>query len=255
MRFVEDKEIKYRKLVEDVKQSYKDSNNGLMWCDACEEINLWTYWQGRGNLDAPIMLVGQDWGNPEEDNESTRAVMANVRNMRSGMDALYMKDNKSLTDKNLVELFKSIGFDIENKNPNLFFTNFVLGYRVGRISKNYNKAWAKHDSEFFERLINIINPQIILCLGRVTFENVVKTLNGNKPKIKSYNAFISGEDNPINITYGDGKTAYVFALAHCGVLGTMNRNRDKTKETGIKRQIEDWKKVKEKCNMLGIKCE
>ena len=65
------KQRKYRDLIERVKASYparNPSDDGneprLYWCDDCKEINLWTYWQGKGNLDAKIMLVGQDWGCP-----------------------------------------------------------------------------------------------------------------------------------------------------------------------------------------------
>ena len=57
------KEAKYTKLIEKVKNSYQSNPNGLTWCDDCKEINLWTYWQGRGNLNAKILLVGQDWRN------------------------------------------------------------------------------------------------------------------------------------------------------------------------------------------------
>ena len=36
----------------------------LVWFpELSEEINLWTYWQGRGNLDTTeILLIGQDFG-------------------------------------------------------------------------------------------------------------------------------------------------------------------------------------------------
>lgn len=35
----------------------------LLGCDFCEEINLWSYWEGgRDHLDAKVLLVGQDWG-------------------------------------------------------------------------------------------------------------------------------------------------------------------------------------------------
>ena len=70
-----DKQRKYHDLIERVKNSYPSrdlADDGqklrLYWCDDCKEINLWTYWQGRGNLDAKIMLVGQDWGCPWDPN-------------------------------------------------------------------------------------------------------------------------------------------------------------------------------------------
>jgi hypothetical protein len=72
-RITEAKVTAYQALISDVKAFYeaqgKQHDNEpvyLTWCDACKEINLWTYWQGRGNLDARIMLVGQDWGSPAD---------------------------------------------------------------------------------------------------------------------------------------------------------------------------------------------
>ena len=66
-----EKEKQYRELIADVKRFYESEARlhqheplYLGWYDGCEEINLWTYWQGRGCLDARIMLVGQDWGSP-----------------------------------------------------------------------------------------------------------------------------------------------------------------------------------------------
>ena len=64
-----EKQIQYQDLISRVKESYplrdlaySGKDTQLYWCEDCEEINLWTYWQGRGNLDAKTMLVGQDWG-------------------------------------------------------------------------------------------------------------------------------------------------------------------------------------------------
>ena len=63
----------YRQLVCDVQNCAKlnDCNKSsskkaveLEKCPFCYEINLWSYWHGGvNNLDADILLVGQDWGN------------------------------------------------------------------------------------------------------------------------------------------------------------------------------------------------
>ena len=35
----------------------------LTWCDGLvDEINLWTYWQGRGADNPDVMIIGQDFG-------------------------------------------------------------------------------------------------------------------------------------------------------------------------------------------------
>ena len=65
----QEKQDAYHALIQKVRASYppldlsySGAKTQLHWCEECHEINLWTYWQGRGNLDAKLLLVGQDWG-------------------------------------------------------------------------------------------------------------------------------------------------------------------------------------------------
>ena len=53
------KNDQYRQLIADVRTVYQSEQRELKWCDECQEINLWTYWQGRRHLDARIMLWGR----------------------------------------------------------------------------------------------------------------------------------------------------------------------------------------------------
>ena len=118
----------YRQLIADVRTAYQSGQRELKWCDECQEVNLWNYWQGHGHLDARIMLVGQDWGCPWD--AGAAAVMRNIQAMNCGQSVSYMCENENPTDRNLIELFHSIGFDILTDDSRLFFTNFVMGYRV-----------------------------------------------------------------------------------------------------------------------------
>ena len=133
------KNDQYRQLIDDVRTAYRSAQRELKWCDECQEINLWTYWQGRGHLDARIMLVGQDWGCPWD--AGAAEVMRNVQAMNRGQSIGYMRENENPTDRNLIELFRSIGFDILTDDSRLFFTNFVMGYRVKGTSGNFKKSW------------------------------------------------------------------------------------------------------------------
>ena len=65
----------YKSLVEDVQRCDKldkcneNSKVQLEPCKICDEINLWSYWQGGiRHLDADILLVGQDWGRFNDSN-------------------------------------------------------------------------------------------------------------------------------------------------------------------------------------------
>ena len=99
------KPAKYRDLIERVKSSYPPfdiTDDGkalrLYWCNDCEEINLWTYWQGRGHLDAKIMLVGQDWGCPWD--TDYLPTIEQVRKANQHCEYDYLNNNPSPTDAN-----------------------------------------------------------------------------------------------------------------------------------------------------------
>lgn len=244
-----EKEQKYHNLIERVRESYPPHdpvNSGkdtqLYWCDDCEEINLWTYWQGRGNLNAKIMLVGQDWGCPWD--ESGQATMKQILLANKDKDYQYLDNNPSITDNRLIRLFQEIGYDdISRPNPDLFFTNFILGYRNKGISGGYQQSWADHDKGYFQELANIIAPKVILCLGRSAFEGVISAFDIQlSTRIKDFNFFIESANNPVAVPLENGGSAYVFALAHCGAMGTLNRNSKKSTDLG--KQLEDWRKIK-----------
>ena len=81
----------------------------------------------------------------------------------------------------------------------------------------------------------------MICLGKSTFVGVLDALKvSNKPKIQKFNDFIQSESNPVQ-TDCNGKRMLIYGLAHCGVMGTLNRN-DK-KDRSLDRQIEDWSKI------------
>lgn len=238
----------YSNLVSRVKQSYPsyektEETEGvrLYWCNDCEEINLWTYWQGRENLTPKIILVGQDWGCPwDTDYEPT---MAQIRKANLKDEYNYLSNNPSPTDANLIMLFDALGYDITKPCADLFFTNFVLGYRNHGLSGGYKKVWAEHDGCYFKELANLLEPKVILCLSRSTFEGVLYSFDVKlSTRIKNYNTFIESPNNPIAVPLENGNTTYIFALAHCGTMGTLNRNSKKSAD--LSKQVEDWRRIK-----------
>ena len=140
----QDKHAAYQQLIARVRASYPAYHEAteyekgqLVWCNDCQqEINLWSYWQD--SLDAKIMLVGQDWGCPFD--KVFLPTMAQIQKANSGKAYSYISDTPSQTDQNLIKLFsKSLGKDITIPCDDLFFTNFVLGYRTHGTSGNYQK--------------------------------------------------------------------------------------------------------------------
>lgn len=241
-----EKEARYQALVEKALLSYASydgppdgKNPRLSWCDACQEINLWTYWQGRGNLNAPILLVGQDWGCLRT--KDGEACIRKIQLAPDGPISNYMAGNDNSTDKNLVRLFQeALSISLKTPASEVFFTNFVLGYRNEGTSGGFKQDWVRHDKEYFRELAEIIEPKVILCLGRNTFEGVL-TAFSKQIQIGAFNHFIESDQNPVPVMLNSGKTTYVFALAHCGVMGTLNRNQGK--DTSLNTQIQDWKRI------------
>ena len=245
MDSTEERKTRYRDLVRRVRDSYKNGFQELIWCDACEEINLWTYWQGRNFGEVQILVAGQDWGAPEL--PEAASVMENVRRMNRGEKVSYMDGNKSLTDRNLIRLFASIGCPLPEDGTadgRVFFTNLVLGYWQGTISGGLKSGWIQKDAPFFRELAEILDPKVIICLGKETFRGVLKAFGAPIPRsLTCFNDFLEGCDNPV-IVDRNGKDLFVFASAHPGALGVMNRNRGtETHEDKLYRLKKDWEKI------------
>jgi len=170
--------------------------------DKDDQLGPWSRWQG--NLDASILLIGQDWGNID-----------------------YYLDNKGYdtdhnpTNQNLVELFASIGINIgipskPNFSAPVFFTNTILGIKKnGNMSAKVRKAWAKESAELFlAPLIEIICPKTIITLGGHAYGEIARIYDLSVLPLRELI-----NTNPIRV--GEKE---VYAMYHCGGLGLANRN-------------------------------
>lgn len=248
--------VQYTNLIKDVRDDYlnnprKNSKIELKWCesetekDLCQEINLWTYWQGwqyaKDEPEIKILLLGQDWGNPYNYNMET---VKNIRKLNQGITDTQYLDNCDLTlrevttDKNLVELFKSIGYpQIDKKRySDLFFCNFSLGYRTGSQSGGMTGRVMNQDAPYIKKLIEIIKPEKILCLGQKTANATLKMLFGKVPRYKNYGSLV---DSKKVYTYINGDVhSTVYPLFHTGFYGVRNR------KGGLDKHFEDWSRIK-----------
>ena len=222
----------------------------------CHEINLYTYWQGFNYAEKTphikYLLVAQDWGNPFISEMSE--VIDTVQRMNAGDKSahIYSPDLdistlKPGTDKNLFELFEILGYDIRKHQDDLFFTNFCLGYRSGKIVGGMTEELMMKDSAEFKRLCKILEPENILCLGRLTFECTYEVLSDKKATdLKlfngAYNTFLEKHED-IEVNCGSVKTK-IYPLVHCGAYGTMNRNKNLLKQNDILYyQKQDWSRI------------
>ena len=243
------KSVAYKNLVERAKKQYPEYRDGLATgkgvalfastvdgVNICNEINLYTYWQGFGYAEKTpkikYLLVAQDWGNFF--NDDSKPFKAVIMRMNAGENVPYPFSMKSPTDRNLIELFKILGRDITKPCEDVFFTNFCLGYRIGNAGGGMTKRLMMHDAELFRELCEILEPENILCLGRITSECAYKALTSesfNKICAGKYNDFL---DNHPPIVVQCGKSNF-YPLAHCGGMGTAMRS--------FPRQREDWRKI------------
>jgi uracil-DNA glycosylase family 4 len=124
-----------------------------------EHIGPWSRWQG--NLDAELMVIGQDWGNVKDfcDQKGTEV------------------DNNS-TNKTLMELLNSIGFEIDlpsamkGFDAQLFFTNAILCLKD---SEKLHIQWYKNcGAKFLKPIIELIQPKVVVTLGTWALQAVQK---------------------------------------------------------------------------------
>ena len=231
------KSADYCKLIENVKNKYRKNpiyakNLTLGWCDLrrgedlCQEINLWTYWQGRDYAKKTphikYMLIGQDFGPPEK--EEIKGTIANVRKMNDGIDVMFhenvdLEARDSQTDKNIVGYFELLGKnEIDKKKyPDLFFCNCNLGYRRDKYSGNMTRKILPHDAAEIKSLIDIIEPENIICLGLDTSVVVIRTLIDKKFSCNRVSELI-GTGEPY--IYGE---TYIYPVVHPGYWGTSTR--------------------------------
>ena len=255
----------YKKLVYDMQKKYpkydlfNHNDNLPLWAPyvkinnemvcVCNEINLYSYWQGFHYAEKTpkikYLLVAQDAGNVLF-REDSRGLNDYLEMNRTGkwIAPKYKQDANFGTGHNLIELFRVLGRDIMQLNDDLFFTNFCLGYRSGKKGGDMTAKLMMNDAAEFKRLCDILEPENILCLGRITFECVYEALTGKKYDGigNDYNQFLS--DHKDIIARCGEVDAKIYPLAHCGSMGIANRNRGLPKqEDSLYYQKQDWKKI------------
>ena len=125
-------------------------------------IGAWSSWQG--NLNAPLLLVGQDWG--------TVRVFQQFR----GIDPPLQ--SKRGTNENLMELMEVAGFHIEpsgrEQEGQVFFTNAVLCLKVSENMQApvLQECFDRCGRKFLRPLIEIIHPKVVVALGQLPYEAV-----------------------------------------------------------------------------------
>jgi DNA polymerase len=183
-----------------------------------DQIGPWSRWQG--NLNAEIMVVGQDWGGVKYFNDC------------QGDDQL----SNNPTNVNLHKLLlNQIGKDIKKSDVNddgiIFLTNIILCLKQGNLQDPIKKEWLSNCSKhFFKPLVDVVRPKIIIALGSNVSHTILDLYEVAYSKSVSLSQLM--ESSPFNLT----ESTDLFPVYHCGA-GGVNRNRS------LEMQQDDWAKI------------
>jgi DNA polymerase len=179
-----------------------------------DHVGPWSRWQG--NLDAPLLVVGQDWG-----------------------DTQYFARNMGLekpgnpTNRTLAELLRSVGIDIGPPGHShgadaAFFTNAVLCLKEGGLQGKVRREWFQNCSPYLKRQLEIVRPKVAIGLGQLAFESILRAFDIKPP------AFRSAVEDDRGTVLPTGSR--LFAVYHCGVR-ILNTHRP------FGAQLRDWQRV------------
>ena len=179
------------------------------------EIGPWTRWLG--DLQARLMIVGQDWGDQR------------AFETQKGLDTA-----RSATNVILRELLASIGVQVPEVGvgsgpAGVFLTNAVLCFKDHGCQGPVRPEWFEAcGSRFLRPQIEIVNPRVVVCLGERAYRAVLAAYE--LPMYRRWRAEVEGP----GLTLPGGPRA--VPVYHCGrrILNT-DRKRDE--------QFRDWQRI------------
>lgn len=187
-----------------------------------DELGPWTAWQG--NLDAPLMIVGQDWGD-----------FAGFEQAR-GFD-----DDFNPTCRNLITLLDSIGITIEPPSSgqhcpsrgDVLLTNAALCLKGGGAQGDVDDSWfGECGRRFLRPLFGIASPRIVVTLGTHAYRAMGFAIN--LPVSKKTIRLRDLVERPEGLVLPCG--ARWFPVYHCGSkITNMTRS--------LPQQLNDWEKI------------
>ena len=229
-----EKRSKYLKLVEERKACDACAGLGLTNPSRCcdgqfdsEHIGPWSGWQG--NLDAEVLVIGQEWGDVDTFQEQRG----------------HEQPNNS-TNALLIDLLAEIGISIAGPaqgrgfQGRIFLTNAVLCLKrpEGGLGGAVRSRWFKNcRTKFLKPLIETVRPKHVVCLGGKAYEAVLKAFELPRQELREAVATMNGIPLPTGGT--------VYAVYHCG-----RRNQNFCRKAD--KQKEDWRRLGERMKQLHL---
>jgi DNA polymerase len=183
----------------------------------CDEIGAWTRWQG--NLNADVMVVGQDWGDVEH--------FVQFR----GIDPMNGRSNRTL-----MHLLSSIGLPIDpitemsKGRGTVFLTNAILCLKNGGMQAPVDPGWFQTcGTKFLRRQVEIVSPKVVIGLGQRAFDAVLFSFG---LRLLPFRAAV---DAPRGVLLPTGSE--LFAVYHCSPR-ILNTHRN------LPQQLLDWQRIR-----------
>jgi uracil-DNA glycosylase len=181
-----------------------------------DHIGPWSLWQG--NLQADLVIVGQDWGD-------TRYFSKN-----KGHDAV-----RNRTSETLRCLLASIGIDIpapaatDMGGGTVFMTNAILCLKQGGMQAQVRPEWfAECGARSLRPTIDLIAPRAVVTLCEQAYAAVAAAYGVPRG---AFRKAVEGPDG-VRLT----ETTTCFPVYHCGAR-VLNTHRP------LAAQVRDWERV------------
>ncbi len=182
------------------------------------EFNVSPWTNSAKNVDADLMLIGQDWAS------------ADWLNDPANLEYASLGRNPNLeTNKNIDKYLKLFGLEFSD----IYATNAFVFIKHGKMSG------AISDKIFNDCVVNytipqieIVKPKMVICLGAKTLNAVRKAIE--KPPIK-----ISGGHLEF-VEHGGSK---IFGTYHTGGMGTANAGGKQNAEQHWRFLAQEYRKI------------
>ena len=195
-----------------------------------DTIGPWTRWNG--NLNAKVMIVGQDWG--------TKEYLKEFKKWQEKHNNLPYEDYNK-TNNNLASCIKQLNKEWDILNPigiednsryPLYFTNEILCYKDEKyMSASIPSVFYRECSQLFLlEQIEIVEPQEVILLGSDTFKNFIMatdkvSFNFNIKSDMNFGEIVEqvlADKLQIFYTTRNGKNIRIFPMWHTGGFGARN---------------------------------
>jgi hypothetical protein len=193
-----------------------------------DEIGPWTRWAG--DLDADLMVVGQDWGDvayfvAQQGMDSPR----NPTNI--ALAGLLASAGRPLPP---VPTSSSPGALGANRQAGVYLTNALLWLKTGGLSAKVKDEWFEGDSTILLlEQIAIVQPRVVVALGQQAHRTILRAFDLPLPRGTFRSVVEAEEGTPLPGLRGGVR---LFGVYHCGAR-VQNTHRS------LQQQDQDWQRI------------